>query len=130
MFKRNSTVCRRKLLKSLAAGSGAVIAGKSLPESWIKPVIDTVMLPAHAVTTDDGGPTTAQDVTTAKPPTPPVTKPPVTEPSVPEPNSCPDGETQICHNPTKHRITKCQADDSIKDHLDHGDYLGLCVSGK
>jgi len=41
---------RRKLLKSLAAGSGAVIAGKSLPESWTKPVVDSVLLPAHAQT--------------------------------------------------------------------------------
>jgi hypothetical protein len=41
---------RRKLLKSIAAGSGAVIAGKSLPESWTKPVVDSVMLPAHAET--------------------------------------------------------------------------------
>ena len=41
---------RRKLLKSIAAGSGAVIAGKSLPESWVKPVVDSVMLPAHAQT--------------------------------------------------------------------------------
>ena len=43
-------VNRRKLLKSMAAGSGAVIAGKSLPESWSKPVVDSVMLPAHAQT--------------------------------------------------------------------------------
>ncbi|MFW2440424.1 MAG: hypothetical protein ACN4GR_13770 [Arenicellales bacterium] len=41
---------RRKLLKSIAAGSGAVIAGKSLPESWTRPVVDSVMLPAHAQT--------------------------------------------------------------------------------
>ncbi len=41
---------RRKLLKSIAAGSGAIIAGKSLPESWSKPVVDSVMLPAHAQT--------------------------------------------------------------------------------
>jgi hypothetical protein len=41
---------RRNLLKSIAAGSGAVIAGKSLPESWSKPVVDSVMLPAHAQT--------------------------------------------------------------------------------
>ena len=41
---------RRKLLKSIAAGSGAVIAGKSLPESWSKPVVDSVMLPVHAQT--------------------------------------------------------------------------------
>lgn len=34
----------------MAAGSGAVIAGKSLPENWSKPVIDSVVLPAHAQT--------------------------------------------------------------------------------
>ena len=41
---------RRKLLKSIAAGSGAVIAGKSLPEKWVKPAVDSVLLPAHAQT--------------------------------------------------------------------------------
>ena len=46
---------RRAILKSIAAGSGAIVAGKSLPEAWKKPVIDSVVLPAHAVTTDDTG---------------------------------------------------------------------------
>lgn len=41
---------RRKLLKSIAAGGGAIVVGKSLPESWSKPVVDSVMLPAHAQT--------------------------------------------------------------------------------
>ena len=41
---------RRKILKSIAAGSGAIVAGKSLPESWSRPVVDSVMLPAHAQT--------------------------------------------------------------------------------
>ena len=41
---------RRKILKSIAAGSGAVIAGKSLPEKWTKPAVDSVLLPAHAQT--------------------------------------------------------------------------------
>jgi len=41
---------RRKLLKSIAAGSGAIVAGKSLPESWSRPVVDSVMLPVHAQT--------------------------------------------------------------------------------
>lgn len=52
MSDKQSNDSRRKLLKSLAAGSGAVVAGKSLPESWSKPVINSVMLPAHAETTD------------------------------------------------------------------------------
>ena len=41
---------RRKLLKSIAAGSGAIVTGKSLPESWSRPVVDAVMLPVHAQT--------------------------------------------------------------------------------
>ncbi len=41
---------RRKLLKSLSVTTGAIVAGKSLPESWVKPVVDSVVLPAHAAT--------------------------------------------------------------------------------
>ncbi|MCP4010195.1 MAG: hypothetical protein GY726_11865 [Proteobacteria bacterium] len=52
-MNNKSNDSRRKLLKSIAAGSGAVVAGKSLPDSWSKPVIDTVMIPAHAETTND-----------------------------------------------------------------------------
>jgi len=44
---------RRKLLKTIAAGSGAVVAGKGLPESWSRPVVDSVLLPAHAQTSQD-----------------------------------------------------------------------------
>jgi len=50
MKDKNSSESRRKLLKSIAAGSGAIVAGKSLPESWSRPVVDSVMLPAHAET--------------------------------------------------------------------------------
>jgi hypothetical protein len=46
----NKGNARRKLLKGIAAGSGAVIAGKTLPENWSRPVVDSVMLPAHAQT--------------------------------------------------------------------------------
>jgi len=52
---KKDTSTRRKALKVMAAGSGAIIAGKSMPESWSKPVIDTVLLPTHAATTDDTG---------------------------------------------------------------------------
>ena len=46
----NKTDSRRKLLKSIAVGTGAVVAGKSLPDSWSRPVVDTVLLPSHAQT--------------------------------------------------------------------------------
>ncbi len=55
MTDKKSNDSRRKLLKSIAAGSGAIIAGKSLPESWARPVVDSVILPTHAQTTDDTG---------------------------------------------------------------------------
>ena len=45
---------RRKLLKNIAAGSGLVVAGKSLPESWTRPVVDSILLPAHAQTSPSG----------------------------------------------------------------------------
>ncbi len=41
---------RRKVLKSIVVGSGAVVTGRSLPESWSKPIVDSVLLPAHAET--------------------------------------------------------------------------------
>ena len=58
MKDKKSSDSRRKLLKSIAAGSGAIVAGKSLPESWSRPVVDSVMLPAHAQTspTDPSAP--------------------------------------------------------------------------
>lgn len=52
-----SNKSRRKLLKHIAAGSGAIVAGKNLPESWTRPVVESVILPAHAGTsrcTDSG----------------------------------------------------------------------------
>ena len=50
MTDNNSSESRRKLLKSIAAGSGVIVAGKSLPESWSRPVVDSVILPTHAQT--------------------------------------------------------------------------------
>lgn len=38
---------RRRLIKQLALGSGAVAATR-LPRSWTAPVVDSVVLPAHA----------------------------------------------------------------------------------
>lgn len=50
MVDKKASESRRKLLKSIAAGSGTIIAGKNLPEKWTEPVINTVLLPAHAQT--------------------------------------------------------------------------------
>lgn len=40
---------RRRLLKALTLGGGAVTITK-LPATWSKPVLESVMLPAHAQT--------------------------------------------------------------------------------
>lgn len=60
----DKTIIRRKLLKSLAAGTGAAAAGNAMPESWTKPVLDTVVLPSHARTTDDSGSSPGMPTTT------------------------------------------------------------------
>ena len=58
MADKKSQESRRKLLKSIAAGSGAIVAGKSLPENWKRPVVDSVILPAHAQTSPPTSPPT------------------------------------------------------------------------
>lgn len=51
MSDKNKTAeNRRKLLKTVAAGGGAIIAGKTLPENWARPAVESVVLPAHART--------------------------------------------------------------------------------
>lgn len=50
MTDTKSSDSRRKLLKSIVAGGSAVIACKSLPENWTKPVIHSIVLPVHAQT--------------------------------------------------------------------------------
>ena len=50
MTSKKTSKQRRKLLSIIAASSGAIVAGNSLPESWSRPVVDSVMLPAHAQT--------------------------------------------------------------------------------
>lgn len=41
---------RRRALRTIALGSGAFAAGKSLPATWMKPAVESVLLPAHAQT--------------------------------------------------------------------------------
>jgi len=42
---------RRKLLKSIAATGGSIIVAKTLPDSWIRPAVHAMVLPAHAQAT-------------------------------------------------------------------------------
>jgi len=49
---------RRRLLSTLIAGGTAGVAAHSLPAFWVKPLVDSVILPAHASTSavEDCGP--------------------------------------------------------------------------
>lgn len=49
----NNTANRRRLVQALILASGAG-AARSLPDQWARPVIDSVMLPAHAQTSTEG----------------------------------------------------------------------------
>lgn len=42
---------RRRLLKALGGAGGTIAAGKVLPEKWTRPVVESVLLPAHAQAT-------------------------------------------------------------------------------
>ena len=53
MNEKAESESRRRLLKQLAAGGGVAVTAKSLPESWTKPVVNSVLLPAHARTTGE-----------------------------------------------------------------------------
>ncbi|MFT5610171.1 MAG: hypothetical protein ACI9LU_000663 [Polaribacter sp.] len=43
---------RRKVLKNTLIGGGAVISTSLVPNKWTKPLIDSVILPSHAQTSD------------------------------------------------------------------------------
>lgn len=47
---RESGNARRSVLKTLLVGGGIVTTSRGLPEAWTRPVVDAVMLPAHAQT--------------------------------------------------------------------------------
>jgi hypothetical protein len=51
--KDKRTRARRNLLLSIGGG---IFLIKTLPEKWIKPVVDTVVLPAHAGADGSGDP--------------------------------------------------------------------------
>jgi hypothetical protein len=51
-------MARRRLIKTLAAGTGAAALSTMLPGSWLKPVIRVGVLPAHAQTSNPPTPLT------------------------------------------------------------------------
>lgn len=93
--------------RRLIVGGGIIGASGSIPEKWTSSLVETVVLPAHAATTDDTGsnpgtptpspspapsptptlaPTTSAPVTMA-PVSPPMTEAPVSPPMTPAPGA-------------------------------------------
>ena len=64
---------RRKLVKIITIGG--VLATVALPNSWIKPVIQSVIVPAHAQASPASFTTTVAPTTAAPPTTPAGTTP-------------------------------------------------------
>lgn len=52
---KDVTSARRRLLKALMAGGGAGAIGGALPDRWTTPMVDAVLLPAHAQATASNG---------------------------------------------------------------------------
>ena len=50
--QNRSSSNRRAALKKLLASGAVVTASQSVPEKWAKPVVDSVLLPAHAQTSE------------------------------------------------------------------------------
>jgi hypothetical protein len=50
MFMDKKIQARRRVLRTLALGSGVISTAKNLPDTWSRPVINSVVLPAHAQT--------------------------------------------------------------------------------
>lgn len=78
-MKKNE-LSRRRLLRSIAAGAG--VAATTLPKTWVTPVVDSVMLPAHAQTSPTTcSPTTFTSTQTSGPLCPAVTSNPAPNPA-------------------------------------------------
>ena len=86
--QQTETNSRRRFVKASGIGVPAVLGATLLPSKWVSPVINSVVTPVHAQTSDngmtdgtDGSATTTIAPTTVAPTTvPPTTVPPTTVP--------------------------------------------------
>lgn len=67
----SNDIDRRPLLKAIGTGLGAGATLALLPKTWTKPVVEAVVVPAHATsspsTTTTAAPTTSNPGTTSVP---------------------------------------------------------------
>ena len=46
--QRDVRASRRRLIKAIAGSSSVIVGAKVIPKEWTKPLVDSVILPAHA----------------------------------------------------------------------------------
>ena len=61
-----NNVNRREVVKSVTLVVGGVVTALALPAKWTKPIVESIIVPAHAATS---AATTAATTTTAAPTT-------------------------------------------------------------
>ena len=85
----NQSPGRRDALKKILVGAGVVTGAQLLPDEWTKPVVDSIIVPAHAQSSGGGPvPSTSQVPVSPPPPdsttsTPGTTSASTTRPGVP-----------------------------------------------
>jgi len=52
-----SLASRRAAIRKILAGGGIIAGAQSLPGEWTKPIVNSVIAPAHAVTSTTAPPT-------------------------------------------------------------------------
>ncbi len=58
---------RRKALRKILISGGVVASASFLPDKWVKPVVDSIVVPAHALTSPTAPAPTAAPTGTAAP---------------------------------------------------------------
>ena len=59
----SKATARRSVLKKMVVGGGVAATAKMMPDEWQKPVVESVILPAHAGTSPDNGMNTSPNST-------------------------------------------------------------------
>lgn len=52
----SKATARRSVLKKMVVGGGVAATAKMMPDEWQKPVVESVILPAHAGVSINNGP--------------------------------------------------------------------------
>lgn len=95
-FEDDRGSSRRKILKGLATGGAVLTIDQVLPDKWVKPIADIIVLPAHAQTsgappiepTDPPPPVPGDPPGTTIPGQPPPTTTDPVQPPTPPPKLC------------------------------------------